>query len=345
VIREDLVDRHHGSKHMEKRALGSSGLEVSAIGLGCMTMTGGYSTTPDRQEMITLLHRAVDLGVTLFDTAEIYGFHANEKLVGEALAPHADRVVIATKFAQDIDPVEGRLRGRMLGPGEIAGAVQGSLQRLGLDVIDLYYQHRVNPDVPIEEMAGAVKDLVDAGLVRHFGMSEAAADTIRRAHAVQPVTAVQSEYNLWWRRPETDVLAVCAELGIGFVPFSPLGKGFLTGTVDTTTTFADNDLRGQIPRFSGEALAHNLALVTEVKAIAAAKGSTPGQIALAWLLAQQPWIVPIPGTTKSHRLEENLAAADVVLTPAELAELDALSSKIAIQGGRYPDALEAQTDL
>jgi aryl-alcohol dehydrogenase-like predicted oxidoreductase len=330
---------------MKKRTLGSSGLEVSAIGLGCMTMTGGYSTTPERQDMITLLHRAVDLGVTFFDTAEIYGFHANEELLGEALAPYADRVVIATKFAQDIDPAERKPRGRMLGPAEIAGAVDGSLRRLGLEVIDLYYQHRVNPDVPIEEMAGAVKDLVDAGKVRHFGMSEAAADTIRRAHAVQPVSAIQSEYNLWWRRPESDVLAVCAELGIGFVPFSPLGKGFLTGTVDTTTTFADNDLRAQIPRFAGEALEHNLALVAEVKQIAAAKGNTPGQIALAWLLAQQPWIVPIPGTTKPHRLEENLAAAEVVLTPAELAELDALSSKITIQGGRYPDALEAQTDL
>ena len=299
---------------METRTLGSSGLEVSAIGLGCMTMTGGYSTTPDRQDMIALLHHAVDLGVTFFDTAEIYGPHVNEELVGEALAPYADRVVIATKFAQDIDPGARKPRGRMLGPADIAGAVEGSLHRLGLDVIDLYYQHRVNPDVPIEEMAGAVKDLVDAGKVRHFGMSEAAADTIRRAHAVQPVTAIQSEYNLWWRRPETDVLGVCAELGIGFVPFSPLGKGFLTGTVDTTTAFADNDLRAQIPRFADEALKHNLALVTEVKEIAAAKGTTAGQIALAWLLAQQPWIVAIPGTTKPHSLEEKLGAADAVLT-------------------------------
>jgi aryl-alcohol dehydrogenase-like predicted oxidoreductase len=330
---------------MEKRTLGSSGLEVSAIGLGCMTMTGGYSTTPNRHDMLALLHHAVDLGVTFFDTAEIYGPHVNEELVGEALAPYADRVVIATKFAQDIDPDERKPRGRMLGPTEIAGAVEGSLRRLGLDAIDLYYQHRVNPDVPIEEMAGAVKDLVDAGKIRHFGMSEAAADTIRRAHAVQPVTAIQSEYNLWWRRPETDVLAVCAELGIGFVPFSPLGKGFLTGTVDTTSTFADNDLRAQIPRFAGEALEHNLALVTEVKEIATAKGTTPGQIALAWLLAQQPWIVPIPGTTKAHRLEENLEAADVVLSQSELADLDELSSKVDIQGGRYPDALEAQTNL
>jgi aryl-alcohol dehydrogenase-like predicted oxidoreductase len=330
---------------MENRTLGASGLEVSAIGLGCMTMTGGYSGMPDRQDMITLLHRAVDLGVTFFDTAEIYGPHANEELVGEALAPYADQVVIATKFAQDIDASERKPRGRMLRPEDIAGAVAGSLQRLGLDVIDLYYQHRVNPDVPIEEMAGAVKDLITAGKVKHFGISEAAEDTIRRAHAVQPVTAIQSEYNLWWRRPEQGVIAACAELGIGFVPFSPLGKGFLTGTVDASTNFAANDLRAQIPRFSAEALEHNLALVEEVKAIAAAKGVTPGQVALAWLLAQQPWIVPIPGTTKVHRLKENLAAADVTLTEAELTQLDDLSSRIEIQGGRYPDHLEAQTNL
>ena len=330
---------------MQERTLGSSGLKVSAIGLGCMTMTGGYSGMPDRQDMIGLLHRAVDLGVTFFDTAEIYGPHANEELVGEALAPYADQVVIATKFAQDIDPTERKPRGRMLRPEDIANAAERSLRRLGLDVINLYYQHRVNPDVPIEEMADAVKDLITAGKVRHFGMSEAAADTIRRAHAVQPVTAIQSEYNLWWRRPEQDVLATCAELGIGFVPFSPLGKGFLTGTVDTSTTFAANDLRAQIPRFSGEALEHNLALVEEVKTIAAAKGVTPGQVALAWLLAQQPWIVPIPGTTKLHRLEENLVAADVVLTDSELNQLGDLSSRIEIHGGRYPDALEAQTNL
>jgi aryl-alcohol dehydrogenase-like predicted oxidoreductase len=288
----------------------------------------------------------VDLGVTFFDTAEIYGSHANEELLGEALAPYADQVVIATKFAQDIDPTERKPRGRMLRPEDIAGAAEGSLRRLGLDVIDLYYQHRVNPDVPIEEMAGAVKDLITAGKVKHFGMSEAAADTIRRAHAVQPVTAIQSEYNLWWRRPEEDVLATCAELGIGFVPFSPLGKGFLTGTVSASTTFdTSNDLRSQIPRFSGEALQHNLALVEEVRGVAEAKGMTPGQVALAWLLAQQPWIVPIPGTTKLHRLEENIAAAGVTLTDAELAQLGEASSRIQIQGGRYPDFLEAQTNL
>ena len=330
---------------MQERTLGSSGLKVSAIGLGCMTMTGGYSGMPDRQDMITLLHRAVDLGVTFFDTAEIYGPHTNEELVGEALAPYADQVVIATKFAQDIDPAEHKPRGRMLRAEDIAGAAEGSLRRLRVDVIDLYYQHRVNPDVPIEEIAGAVKDLITAGKVNHFGMSEAAADTIRRAHAVQPVTAIQSEYNLWWRRPEQDVLAACAELGIGFVPFSPLGKGFLTGTVDTSTAFAANDLRAQIPRFSGEALEHNLALVEEVKTIAAAKGVTPGQVALAWLLAQQPWIVPIPGTTKPDRLGENLAAADVTLTDSELNQLGDLSSRIEIHGGRYPDSLEAQTNL
>jgi aryl-alcohol dehydrogenase-like predicted oxidoreductase len=308
-------------------------------------MTGGYSNMPDRPDMITLLRRAVDLGVTFFDTAEIYGPHANEELVGEALSPYADRVVIATKFAQDIDPATRKPRGRMLRPEDIAGAVEGSLRRLRLDVINLYYQHRVNPDVPIEEIAGAVKDLIAAGKVQRFGMSEAAEGTIRRAHAVQPVTAIQSEYSLWWRRPEEGVLAACADLGIGFVPFSPLGKGFLTGTVDTSTTFAENDLRAQIPRFAGEALKHNLALVDEVKTIAADKGVTPGQIALAWLLAQQPWIVPIPGTTKPHRLEENLAAADLTLTDTEFSRLSGLSDRIAVEGGRYPGFLEAQTHL
>ena len=329
---------------MHTRELGTSGLAVSAIGLGCMTMTGGYSGNPDRAEMINLLRQAVDLGVTLFDTAEIYGPHTNEELVGEALAGYGDRVVIATKFAQEIDQDTRTAGSRMLTPDQLPAAVDGSLRRLGLDVIDLYYQHRVNPEVPIEDMAGAVRDLIEAGKVRHYGMSEAAADTIRRAHAVQPVTAVQSEYNLWWRRPEEDVLAVCADLGIGFVPFSPLGKGFLTGTIDTTTTFADNDLRARIPRFAAGALDHNLALVAEVKTIAAANGATPGQIALAWLLARQPWIVPIPGTTKLHRLQENLAADDVVLGDADLDRLNELSAEIPIEGGRYPDALEAQTN-
>ena len=331
---------------METRVLGSSGLEVSAIGLGCMGMTGGYSHRPDPDEMEALLHAAVDRGVTFFDTAEIYGPHANEELVGRALAPFRDRVVIATKFAQDIDPVERTSRARMLRPDEVAQAVEGSLERLGVDSIDLYYQHRVNPEVPIEEFAGAVKALVEAGKVKHFGISEAAASTIRRAHAVQPVTAIQSEYSLWWRRPEEEVLDTCQELGVGFVPFSPLGKGFLTGTIDTSTTFeVGNDLRAQIPRFGREALQRNLALVAEVKAMATAKDVTPAQIALAWLLAQKPWIVPIPGTTKLHRLEENLGAATVTLSAEEIAELTALSSAIEIEGGRYPDHLEAQTNL
>jgi aryl-alcohol dehydrogenase-like predicted oxidoreductase len=280
---------------MQKRVLGSSALEASAIGLGCMSMTGGYSGRPDRQEMISLLHAAVDRGVTFFDTAEIYGPHASEELVGEALAPFHDQVLIATKFAADIDPVERMPRNRMLTPDELPRVVEGSLQRLGVEAIDLYYQHRVNPDVPIDEFAGAVKELIQAGKVKHYGMSEAAAGTIRKAHAVQSVTAVQSEYSLWWRRPEDEVLPTCEELGIGFVPFSPLGKGFLTGTVDASTTFEKgNDLRAQIPRFSAEALQHNVAMVDLVKAVAAGKGVTPAQVALAWLLAQKAVDCPDP---------------------------------------------------
>lgn len=331
---------------MKTRTLGSSGLDVSAIGLGCMSTTGGYSGRPDREQMIGLLRTAVDQGVTFFDTAEIYGPHANEELVGEALAPHRGEVVIATKFAQDIDPDTHTPRGRMLTPAELPRVVEGSLQRLRVDSIDLYYQHRINPDVPIEDFAGAVKELIAAGKVRHYGLSEAAADTIRRAHAVQPVTAIQSEYSLWWRRPEDDVLGVCEELGIGFVPFSPLGKGFLTGTIDATTRFEDgNDLRTQIPRFAADALTHNLALVDLVRRIAAAHDATPGQVALAWLLAQRPWIVPIPGTTKPHRLAENIAAADLALTGGDLIELDRAADAVGIEGGRYPDFLEAQTNL
>ena len=330
---------------MDRRTLGTD-LHVSAIGLGCMSMTGGYSGHPDRDQMIGLIHAAVDRGVTLFDTAEIYGPHANEELVGEALAPYRDQVVIATKFAQDIDPDTRTPRGRMLTPEQLAETVDGSLRRLGVDTIDLYYQHRVNPDVAIEEYAGAVGELITAGKVRHYGLSEAAAGTIRRAHAIQPVTAIQSEYSLWWRRPEDDILGVCAELGIGFVPFSPLGKGFLTGTIDTSTTFEDgNDLRASIPRFSAEARESNQAMVDLVRKVAEDKGITPGQVALAWLLAQQPWIVPIPGTTKTHRMEENAAAADVVLTEAEAEELSTASAAIQIDGGRYPDFLEAQTNL
>jgi aryl-alcohol dehydrogenase-like predicted oxidoreductase len=331
---------------MQKRTLGTGGLVVSAIGLGCMTMTGGYGGRPDRQEMVALLRAAVDRGVTFFDTAEIYGPHANEELVGEALAPYLDQVVIATKFAADIDPVERKQTGRMLRPDEVARVVEGSLQRLGVDAIDLYYQHRVNPEAPIEEFAGAVKELIEAGKVKHYGMSEAAAGTIRRAHAVQPVTAIQSEYSLWWRRPEQEVLAACEELGIGFVPFSPLGKGFLTGTLSASTSFdQDNDLRARIPRFGADALQHNTALVEQIQSFATAKGATPAQIALAWLLARKPWIVPIPGTTKLHRLEENIAAADITLSTEDLAQLTEASSRIEIQGGRYPDELEAQTNL
>jgi aryl-alcohol dehydrogenase-like predicted oxidoreductase len=331
---------------MRTRTLGSSGLEVSAIGLGCMTMTGGYGGNPDHDAMINLIRAAVEHGVTFFDTAEVYGPHANEELVGQALAALRDQVVIATKFAADIDPVERTPRGRMLLPDEVARAAEGSLRRLGVEAIDLYYQHRVNPEVPVEEYAGAVKNLIAAGKVKHFGMSEAAASTIRRAHAVQPVAAVQSEYSLWWRRPEQEVLDACEELGIGFVPYSPLGKGFLTGAVNASTTFEEgNDLRAQIPRFGADALPHNLALVEEVKAVAAAKDATPGQVALAWLLARKPWIAPIPGTTKPHRMEENIAAADVALTYDELAQLTEASDRIEIQGGRYPDFLEAATNL
>ena len=331
---------------MDKRTLGTAGPEVSAIGLGCMSMTGGYSEKPDRQEMISLIHAAVDRGVTFFDTAEIYGPHANEELVGEALAPVRDQVVIATKFAADIDPATRTPSGRMLRPDELPRVVEGSLQRLGDEVIDLYYQHRVNPDVPIEEFAGAVKELIEAGKVKRFGMSEAAAGTIRRAHAVQPVTAVQSEYSLWWRRPEEGVLDVCEELGIGFVPFSPLGKGFLTGTVTASTSFdAGNDIRITIPRFEPAAMQHNQAVVDLLVAIAQRKGATPAQIALAWLLAQRPWIVPIPGTRKLHRLEENLGAADIDLSADELSEIEEAASKIQVQGGRYNEAGERATNL
>ena len=332
---------------MDKRTLGTGGLEVSAIGLGCMSMTGGYSDKPDRQEMISLVRTAVERGVTFFDTAEIYGPYANEELVGEALAPYKDEVMIATKFGWDIDPVERKSRGAVTSrPEVINSVVEGSLDRLGVDAIDLYYQHRVDPQVPIEDVAGAVKDLIEAGKVKHFGLSEAAAGTIRRAHAVQPVTAVQSEYSLWWRRPEEEVLDACEELGIGFVPFSPLGKGFLTGTVSASTSFdPTNDIRSTIPRFTPEALQHNQAVVDLLTSIAQRKGATPGQIALAWLLAQKPWIVPIPGTRKLHRLEENLAAADIELSAEELAEIEEAASKIRVEGGRYNEAGERMTNL
>ena len=329
-----------------KRTLGQ-GLEVSAIGLGCMSMTGGYSDSPGRQEMISLIRTAVDRGVTFFDTAETYGPYANEELVGEALAPCRDQVVVATKFGFDIDPVERKPRGAVTSrPESIRKVVDGSLRRLGVDVIDLYYQHRVDPDVPIEDVAGTVKELIEAGKVRHFGMSEAAAATIRRAHAVQPVTAVQSEYSLWWRRPELEVLPTCEELGIGFVPYSPLGRGFLTGTITVETTFEQgNDARTDMPRFTPEALRHNQAVVDLLAAVARRKGATPGQIALAWLLAQKPWIVPIPGTRKLHRLEENIGALDVELTAADLAEIEDAASKIEVQGARYTEEAERRTNL
>ena len=332
---------------MNKRTLGTGGLEVSAIGLGCMSMTGGYSETPDRDEMISLLRAAVERGVTFFDTAEIYGPYANEELVGEALAPYRDQVVIATKFGWDIDPAERKSRGRVTSsPDVIRQVVDGSLLRLGVESIDLYYQHRVDPQVPIEDVAGAVKELIEAGKVKHFGMSEAAAATIRRAHAVQPVTAVQSEYSLWWRRPEDEVLDTCEELGIGFVPYSPLGKGFLTGTITASTSFdADNDIRSTIPRFSPDALRHNQAVVDLLSGIASSQGGTTGQVALAWLLAQKPWIVPIPGTRKLHRLEENIGAAGLELSAEQLAEIEQAASKIEVQGGRYAEAAEQMTNL
>ncbi|WP_226346941.1 aldo/keto reductase [Agilicoccus flavus] len=329
---------------MKTRTLGQ-GLEVSAIGLGCMGMSQSFGELPDRDEMVTFLREAVDRGVTFFDTAEVYGPYDNEELVGKGLAPVRDRVVIATKFGFDIDPENtGVMHGPDSSPEQIRRAVDGSLQRLGVDHIDLLYQHRVDPDVPIEDVAGTVKELIEAGKVGHFGLSEAGVDTIRRAHAVQPVTALQSEYSLFWRRPEQGALAVCAELGIGFVPFSPLGRGFLTGTVDTSTTFGEGDIRANLPRFEKEALAANMAVVEMVRDFAERKGATPGQIALAWLLAQQPWIVPIPGTRKLHRLEENIAAADVELSESELAELTKAADEITVVGDRYPEAMEKMTN-
>ena len=326
---------------MKTRKLGSSGLEVSAIGLGCMGMSQSYTPLPDRKEMISLLHAAVDRGVTFFDTAEVYGPYANEELVGEALQPLRGRVSIATKFAYELKPDGSpgwvRLNSQ---PEHIKKAVEGSLKRLRVDVIDLLYQHRVDPEVPIEDVASAVKDLIQQGKVKYFGLSEAAARTIRRAHAVQPVTAVQSEYSLWYREPEKEVLPTLEELGIGFVPFSPLGKGFLTGKIDTTTTLDSSDLRNTIPRFAPDARKANQALVELLHGIAGRKKSTPAQIALAWLLAQKPWIVPIPGTTKLHRLEENLGGADVELTNDDLSEIANAASEITIQGARYPEHIE-----
>lgn len=330
---------------MQKRKLGNSNLEVSALGLGCMTMSGGYSVSPDKSEMLALLRAAAERGVTFFDTAQVYGPFANEELVGEALEPLKGQVVIATKFGFRFgDGGDPRLSAVDSQPENIKQSVEDSLQRLRVEAIDLFYQHRVDPNVPIEEVAGAVKELIEEGKVKHFGMSEAAANTIRRAHAVQPVAAVQSEYSLWWKRPEEAVLRLCEELGIGFVPFSPLGKGFLTGKINEDTTFAANDLRSQIPRFDLEARRHNQALVDLLNGIAERKGATPAQIALAWLLAQKPWIVPIPGTTKLHRLEENRGAANIELTPDDLRDIDG-AAKIAIEGARYPEEQEQRTNL
>ena len=331
---------------MQKRKLGNSNLEVSALGLGCMGMTAGYGPAPDKQELIALIRAAVERGVTFFDTAEVYGPFANEELVGEALAPFRGQVIIGTKFGHkiDIDPSgKPKSSGQDSQPERIKHAVEGSLKRLRVDAIDLYYQHRVDPTVPIEEVAGAVKDLIQEGKVKHFGLSEAAAQTIRRAHAVQPVTAVQSEYSLWWRRPEEDVLPALEELGIGFVPYSPLGKGFLTGKIDENAEFASTDIRNTIPRFTPEARKANQALVDLLGSIAQRKNTTPAQIALAWLLAQKPWIVPIPGTRRLERLEENIGAAAVELTADDLRDIESAASQITVQGARYPEKLSQMT--
>jgi aryl-alcohol dehydrogenase-like predicted oxidoreductase len=330
---------------MQKRKLGKSGLEVSAIGLGCMGMTFSYGPPADKKEMISLIRTAVERGVTFFDTAEVYGPFNNEELVGEALAPFKGKVVIATKFGFDLSGSDTRpgAAGLNSQPRHIERAVEGSLKRLRVEVIDLLYQHRVDPAVPIEDVAGAVKDLIKEGKVKHFGLSEAGVQTIRRAHAVQPVTALQSEYSLWWRRPEAEVLPALEELGIGFVPYSPLGKGFLTGKIDENTKFDSTDFRATLPRFTPEARKVNQALIDLLGKIAARKKATPAQIALAWLLAQKPWIVPIPGTTKLSRVEENIGAAVIELSPDDLSEIESTASEITVQGARYPEKLEQLT--
>ena len=328
---------------MQKRKLGKSGLEVSALGLGCMGMSIAYGLPADKQEMIALIRKAVELGVTFFDTAEIYGPYTNEELVGEALAPFRGRVVIATKFGIKMDPSGQQVQDSR--PEEIRKSLEGSLKRLRVDAIDLYYQHRVDPNVRIEEVAGTVKELIKEGKVRHFGLSEPGMKTIRRAHAVQAVTAIQSEYSLWWRRPEEELLPTLEELGIGLVPFGPLGKGFLTGKIDEKTEFVKTDFRNIVPRFTPEARKANQAVVDLLRIIGEQKKATSAQIALAWLLSQKPWIVPIPGTTKLSRLEENIGAAAVELTSEDLSEINNTASKIAIQGDRYPEALEKRTAL
>jgi aryl-alcohol dehydrogenase-like predicted oxidoreductase len=328
---------------MKKRKLGKSGLEVSAIGLGCMGMSFGYGPPKDKQEMIALLRAAVERGVTFFDTAEVYGPFTNEELVGEGLAPFRGQVVIATKFGFKLDPSSGRSIGVDSRPEHIKEVAEASLKRLKTDVIDLFYQHRVDPEVAIEDVAGAVKELIHEGKVKHFGLSEPGVQTIRRAHAVQPVTAIQNEYSLWWRKPEEEVLPALEELGIGFVSYSPLGRGFLTGKMNETTTFDSTDFRNTLPRFTPEARKTNQALVDLLGQIAKRKNTTPAQIALAWLLAQKPWIVPIPGTTKLNRLEENVGAAEIELTPDDLREIEGAASEIEVQGARYPEHLEQMT--
>ena len=323
---------------MQIRKLGNAGLEVSAIGLGCMSVSGAYGETPDRAEMIRLIRRAVELGVRFFDTAETYGPFTNEEIVGEALEPFRRQVVIATKFGWDIDPVTGVRRGALNSrPEHVKVAVEGMLKRLRTDCIDLLYQHRVDPDVPMEDVAGVVKELIQEGKARHFGLSEAGAGSIRRAHAAHPVTALQSEYSLWTREPEAEIIPTLEELGIGLVPYSPLGKGFLTGRIDATTRFGSSDLRSRIPRFEPDALKANLALVDVLRRLAQGKGATPAQIALAWLLARKPWIAPIPGTTRISRLEENAAAASVALTPDDLQQIE--DAKFTVRGARYPEEL------
>ncbi len=329
---------------MQKRKLGNSGLQVSAIGLGCMGLSSSYGPATDKSVAIALIRAAVERGVTFFDTAEVYGPYANEALVGEALAPVRDQVVIATKFGFRIDPATGEETGLDSRPDHIREVADASLKRLRTDVIDLFYQHRVDPAVPIEDVAGTVKELIQSGKVRHFGLSEAGVDTIRRAHAVQPVAALQSEYSLWWHEPGVSILPALEELGIGFVPFSPLGRGFLTGAIDPHTKFDPGDFRNLVPRFSPEARKANQALVDVLGGMAAAKGATKAQIALAWLLAQKPWVVPIPGTTKLHRLEENLGAASLALTPGDLHEIEVAVARITVQGARYTERLQKFID-
>jgi aryl-alcohol dehydrogenase-like predicted oxidoreductase len=333
-----------GGIAMKKRKLGNSGLEVSALGLGCMGMNFSYPPFPDRKEMISLIRSAVERGVTFFDTAEAYGPFTNEELVGEALAPVRSQVVIATKFGFNFGP-KGEQIGQNSRPGHIREVAEASLRRLKIEAIDLFYQHRVDTSVPIEEVAGTVKDLIKEGKVKHFGLSEAGVQTIRRAHAEQPVTALQSEYSLWFRRPEEEVLPALEELGIGFVPFSPLGKGFLTGTIDENTTFESSDFRSIVPRFSAENRRANQAMVDLLGKISGRKDATPAQVALAWLLAQKPWIVPIPGTKRLGRLEENIGAADLELNADDLREIEDAASKISVQGARYPESLEQRTGL